>query len=77
MAVDVLNFGGFIFIATTALGATELSLLLQSFFFSPLDTSFREFSIISSVMFSTASGYPSPAFLLGGLDIQAAFLSLL
>lgn len=75
-AVDVLNFGRFIFIATTALGVTELSLLLQRFFFffSSLDTSFREFSIISSLMFTTASGYPSPAFLPAVLDIQAAFL---
>lgn len=53
-AVDVLNVGRFLSIATTAHAVVELSPLLQTFLFS---CGLFEFSIISSVIFAVTSGY--------------------
>lgn len=78
MAMDVLNFG------RSGLGLQQqVHLLLskcQSFcraFFSQLHTSVWEFFIILTVTFAIASGSPSPSFLLGGLDRQLHFCTVL
>lgn len=46
-------------------------------FFSPLHTSVWQFSIISTVIFPTASGRPSLSFLLRGLKLQLHFYARL